>query len=209
LHLPVPNFQTEIRALASEKPEELNTVAPERAARVCFLNVIGKYVSFLDKLIASQRLNHTVLDRNITTREELQAFVNECFDRETAKVARDTSLSNPKKVDCFPNASAYARDTSKAYFQLRRALEHHNDVPGNDLVISTQRIGYLAGTQEIKTLGVILREGEALSMKIFNEELLFPAGQKIILSPKSPYDLVFTMRMILAPEVFRSHVETP
>lgn len=205
----IENYRFGVARIILEKPEELSAVAPERAARTCFLNVIGKYIGFLDKLIASQRLTHVDLEHEIHSMEELQSFVNECFERETAKVARDKSLSNPKKIDCFQNSSAYLRDTSKAYFQLRRALEHHNDVPGSDLVIPTQRIGFLAGAEEIKTLGVMLPKGEALAIKMFHEELRFAKGQKITLKPQNAYDLVFTMRMVLAPEIFRSHIETP
>jgi hypothetical protein len=205
----IENYRFGVARIILEKPEELSAVAPERAARTCFLNVIGKYIGFLDKLIAVQRLTHVDIEYEIHSMEELQAFVNNRFEREAAKVARDTSLSNPKKIDCFQNASGYARDTSKAYFQLRRALEHHNDVPDSDLVIPTQRIGFLAGANEIKTLGITLAKGDALSAKMFHEELKLAKGKKITLTPQNAYDLVFTMRMVLGPEIFRSHVETP
>lgn len=205
----IESYRFGVASISFANLEHVTAVAPERAARTCFLNVIGKYVGFLDRLLASQRLNNLVLDRAISNTEELQAYVSERFKREIAMVARDTSLTNPRKLDAFPKASAYARDTSKVYFQLRRALEHHNDVPDSNLVVPTQRIGFLAGNDEIKTLGVILPAGESLRIKMFDEELHFPAGQEVSLSPQDAYNLVFTMRMGLAPEIFRSHVETP
>jgi len=205
----IESYRFGIAHIVLPETDKLSEVAPERASRSCFLNVIGKYVGFLDKLIASQRLQHVNIERDICSMEELQAFLNECYERETAKVARDTSLSNPKKIDCFPKASDYARDTSKAYFQLRRALEHHNDVPDSDLVIPALRIGFIAGHEEVKVLGVALPKGMGLSVKTFDANLRLVKGQKIALTPQDAYNLVFTMRMILAPEIFRSHVETP
>src|SRR5581483_273768 len=87
----IENYRFGVARIMLEQPEELSAVAPERAARTCFLNVVGKYIAFLDKLIASQRLTSVTLDHDIHSMEEFQTFINECFERETAKVARDTS----------------------------------------------------------------------------------------------------------------------
>jgi hypothetical protein len=202
------NVRFGIGRIILEHPEQLGEIAPERAARSCFLNVIGKYVTFLDRLIASQRVAQKgmVLDRNINSPEELQAFVNEVLEREFEGVARDRNLTNPRKVDCFAKASDYARETSKTYFQLRRALEHHGDTPEAEIVLPIKRVGLFIDGKEVTALPCDLKTGQVLSAGILDEGRTLPARKAIVLSPRNANDLVFTMRMVLAPEIFRSHI---
>jgi hypothetical protein len=205
------SFRFGIARIILEHPEELSKIAPEKAARTCFLSVIGKFVTFLDRLIASRNLaaKAMTVDREITTAEELNRFVNECLDREYETVAKNTKLSNPSKVDSFTKASSKVRDAAKAYFQLRRALEHHDDVPEADLIISTQRVALVIDDKEVTALPCPLNKGQLLEMKVADQTQTLPSGKKIVLSPQNAHDLVFTMRFLFAPEVFRSHVEMP
>lgn len=128
-------LQFGVTRLILEHPERLEAKAPERAARACFLLAIGKFISFLDKLIASQRVSKDgiSINRNLSI-DDLQNYVNEYMEERIAKVAKDTSLTNPKKIARFPAANAIIRDTALEYFELRRALEHHQDVPEKELV---------------------------------------------------------------------------
>jgi hypothetical protein len=202
------NFRFGIARIILEHPEPLSEVAPQRAARSCFLGAIGKFVTLLDRLIASRSLAEKgmVVDRDITTTEQLQKFVNECLDREYAAVAKDGKFSNPKKVESFSAASAYARENAKAYFQLRRALEHHDDVPESELVIRTQRIAMVIDGNEVKELPCDLKKGQALGFKVVDQARTVPAGQKIVLTPQDALDLMHTMRNVIAPDIFKSHV---
>jgi hypothetical protein len=52
--------------------------------------VIGKFVTFLDRLVASRNLaaKGMTVDREITTAEDLNKFLNECLDREYEAVAK-------------------------------------------------------------------------------------------------------------------------
>jgi hypothetical protein len=63
--------------------------ASERASRTCFLSAIGKLISFLDKLIASQRttkLGSIPITRALNGEAEIYAYLNEYMEAEIAKV---------------------------------------------------------------------------------------------------------------------------
>jgi hypothetical protein len=131
--------------------ERLEAKAPERAARACFLSAIGKFISFLDKLIASQRVSKDgiSINRNLSI-DDLQNYVNEYMEERIAKVAKDMSLTNPKKIACFPGANAMISDTALEYFELRRTLEHHQDVPEKELVVHVHRMALVVMTLRLQ-----------------------------------------------------------
>ena len=82
-----------------EDSERLGHNAPERAGRACFLGASGKFVGFLDRLIASQRVSRDgiVVDRAISGQDELNKFLQEYMEDQIATVARDRSLTNPEE----------------------------------------------------------------------------------------------------------------
>jgi hypothetical protein len=201
----IENFRFGLMRLNLEKAEQLGEEAPERAARTCYLNVIGKYITFLDKMIAAQRITKDgiVMDRTITV-DELSAFIIGYVDAKVAEVSKDRKLTNPKKIGNFPKASDYALNTSLAYFELRRGLEHHGDLLEKDLIIPVQRVAIFIDNEEVKTLPCPLNKGQAVGVKLVGEERRYAQGKAVVLSPQDAHDLAFTIRAVLAPEVFRA-----
>ena len=70
----------------------------------------------------------------------------EHLEFEATQVAKDQSLTNPKKIACFAGANADVLDTALEYFALRRTLEHHQDVPEKELVIHIYRAALVSVT---------------------------------------------------------------
>ena len=201
-------YRMGITRLILERPDQLGAQAIERAARVCFLNAIGKFISFLDKLIASQK-NATEgipINRDIADLEDLKRYIVQHTDEQIARVASDRALSNPKKLDCFPGLDADVRSRCLGYFQLRRTLEHHQDLPERDLNIFTKRAGLFIDDSEVRELPHPIRKGQKMEVRILNEQKRFTGGKKIVLSPQDAHDLAFTLRNFLAPEIFKAHI---
>ncbi len=182
--------------------------ASERAARTCFLQAIGQFIGFLDKLIASRRAVDAgiTITRNIVGNEDLEAYMVEYMDAQIAIVARDQSLSNPKKIDFFNGLDATIRTTALQYFQLRRTMEHHQDTTTADLTYSIRRIALFVEDKEVRELPYTVEAGQRVEMRVLTEERKYPAGTKIVLSPEDAYDLVVTLRHFIVPEVFRAHL---
>jgi hypothetical protein len=183
--------------------------AAERAARSCFLGAIGKFISFLDKLIASRRVtqNGMRIDRPISSQDDLNQYIQEYMASQIANVAGDQSLNNPKKIECFPRIQNSIRDAALAYFSLRRTMEHHQDIPAQDLIVPFTHFGIFIGDKEIVEFPMRLEAGEQLLGGVVTEHRKFPAGMKVILSPKDAYGIVFPLRNMIAPEIFRVHIE--
>ncbi|MBI1895903.1 MAG: hypothetical protein HYZ57_12420 [Acidobacteria bacterium] len=93
------------------------------------------------------------------------------------------------------------------YFELRRALEHHQDVPEKELVVHVHRMALVVDNVEITALPYNINKGQTLGVRISREERRYSPGVKITLSPQDAHDLEFTMRNVLAPEIFRAHIE--
>jgi hypothetical protein len=203
------DFQYGVARIMLEVSDGLRDAAPERAARGCFLNGIGKFISFLDKLIATQRVakQGIPVERDIADPEDLKNYVQEYIATAIAKVAQDRSLTNPKKMQCFAGISADVNEAALQLFELRRTFEHYQDVPQKEFVVPSRRIGIFVDGVEITQIPWTVKAGQALSAGVVIEEKIYPAGVKIALSPKDASELVFMMRTFLAPEVFRAHVE--
>ena len=203
----VSEHQVGIATVILENADGLGETAPERAARNCFLNAIGKFISFLDKLIANQRMvtDGVVITRTLVGEEEVKAYVNEYLGDQITKVARDRSLSNPKKMACF-QVTDLVQTTALAYFELRRTLEHHQDTPQQDLEVPIMRIAFFADDKEIVEIPAVLQPGQGMEMRTLIDRNIYQAGKKIILTPEVAQGLVFTLRNVLAPEVFQASV---
>jgi hypothetical protein len=55
-------------------------------------------------------------------------------------------------------------------------------------------------------LPLLIQKGGTLSATIIPAVKLFPAGKKIILEPSDAYQLIFTLRHIIGPSIFQSHI---
>jgi hypothetical protein len=67
---------------------------------------------------------------------------------------------------------------------LRRALEHHGDVPEACLATPVQRVGLFVDDKEVTTLPYPVKSGQLVAVKLFNEQKTYSAGKKIVLSPQ-------------------------
>lgn len=112
--------------------------AIERAAVTCFRSVMASFIGFLDRLIAFQNLanERVVVDHDITTLDDLYAYLNSKVARRIGIVASDTTLTNPRKLARFPGLSDVSKRAVLSYFALRRCIEHHQSVPQEDIHIS-------------------------------------------------------------------------
>ncbi len=188
--------------------ETLGETAPQRAARNAFIGAMSKFSTFLDRLIASRRLakDAITITRDLQGEAELLAYVNEVMEEAVAAVARDPSLNVPKKLDHFAGIDPAIKDMALSYNALRSALEHHHDLPKRELKVTVRRIIPLVGDQEITALPVLVRAGGTLGIRPINVEKVFPADQKVVLEPQDAYDLLFTLRHIIAVGIFDWHV---
>jgi hypothetical protein len=191
-------------------PDGYGGTAPERAARACFLTGIGKFVSFLDKLIASQRMKRDgiKITRDLSGDDELKAYLNEYSKEQVNIVAHDQRLTDPKKIDSFPGLPTEVRSNALAYFQLRRALEHHQDLPGEELTVPMLRLVPFVGDTEMKEIPFVVHGGDVVQLRMLTEQRKYPAGVRIVLSPQDAYALHMTMRLVMAPEILRVHLES-
>jgi hypothetical protein len=101
------------------------------------------------------------------------------MDERIATVAKDTCLTNPKKIACFPGANAMIRDTAFEYFKLRRALEHRQDVPEKELAIHIHRMALVVDDAEITARPYNINKGRTLGVRISREERRYSPGVKI------------------------------
>ena len=113
-----------IATVVLPETSQLQLTARERATQTCFLTGISRFISFLDKLIASAKMfqDGIVFDRDISVDKDLTEYLNTYIQSRVAEVAHKSSLNNPKKLGQFsisPEASASAL----AMFQLRRVFE--------------------------------------------------------------------------------------
>jgi hypothetical protein len=184
--------------------------APARAARTCFLTCIGKFASFLDRLLASQQLmkEGVKITRNLEGEEQIKAYLDQYMKEKIGQVARDQKLSNPKKIAAFTGLPPFLLGAALEYFRLRRALEHHQDIPDQDLNVPITRIGLFADDQEIEQVPHILHGGQRLDARIMTELRIFKAGEKIVLTPEDVYGIIVMLRLNIVPEIFRVHLES-
>jgi len=195
------------RAILANLPQ-LQAGAEHRAARGCFLSAIGKLGTFFDRLIGSRMLAQEglVLDRDMNA-EEVMAFVLDRLNRCVDAIARDPGLTNPKKIAAFVGIGDWHRQTALQYFALRRTLEHHQDIPSADLEVGFQKMVIVVDDVEITSLPFLVKKGGQLGIRMTPEIKVFRAGTPIRLGAQDAYDLVFTMRNFLGPEIFRAHVQ--
>ena len=69
-----PSHRIGVMEVIMNNPDGYGDTAPGRATRACFLACIGKFVGYMDKLIASQRLKQEGVHifRDISSEEDLK-----------------------------------------------------------------------------------------------------------------------------------------
>ncbi len=182
--------------------------APQRAARNAFVAAMSKLSAFLDRLIATRNIARDGMPiiRDLRGQEELVAYVNEQIEEAVAAVARDHGLNFPRKMDCFCGLNPAVREIAINYNKLRNAFEHHHEMPREEITVRVRRMIPMVGDQDIRQLPVLVPTGGTIGIRFEEEEKAFPANVRIVLSPQDAYDLIFTIRFIIALSVFQQHV---
>jgi hypothetical protein len=183
---------------------------PQRAARNTFIAAMSKFSGFLDRLIATRRIakDGIPIRTGLNSEAELVAYVKEYLDQVTAEVARDHTLTVPKKLDCFAGVDAGIKDLALDYNALRNALEHHHDLPKRDLTLRMQRIVPIIEDEEITALPATVEAGDRIGIRTTYVEKVFPANQQVVLEPQDAYLLICTIRRVTATAIFRWHVDS-
>jgi hypothetical protein len=177
----------------------------------CFVSVVGELVTYLDRMIAVKRFTskQVPIPSGTTTTDGVLRLVQRLLDEEYAAVARDTSLSNPKKLADFPGIAAIARDSSLSYFAVRRCLEHHSGLPAEDITLWYGRMKLLAGDMEITEAGQAAPPGVGISLALEHVLRVLPVGAAVVLNEDELERVVFTVQTLIGPEIRRVLVEAP
>lgn len=183
--------------------------AIDRAAEACFRSTIGRFISFLDKLIASDLLSQEgiVADCDLSSPGEIHAYLNAYLAKKIAVVAGDTKLSNPKKLARFEDLADFSRRAVLGYFALRRCIEHHQGIAQEDIQFCVLRQKLFVDDAEVLELPAPVREGQTVQVRLVPEEKTFAWGTEVVLSPEDVHAIVLTLRVAIAPEIFKLHVE--
>jgi hypothetical protein len=190
-----------------QNAEALGETAPQRAARYAVIGTMSKFSAFLDRLIASQRITKESIPIRRPLREsEVLDYVKEYLEEVVAEVARDPKLNVPNKLDRFPGVDPVIREMALNYNKLRNALEHHHDLPKGEIKVSMRRMVLSVGGEEIKGFPFVVPGGGGIDLKTIEIEKVFPADTKVTLDPQDAYDLIFTVRMIIAPSIYQWHI---
>lgn len=82
------------------QPQDIDTEALHRACASCFLGLVRALITFIDRIVAVQRLlGQTIpIPATITGVAELQTFLDNEVEETYTNVARDTRLTNPAKL---------------------------------------------------------------------------------------------------------------
>lgn len=198
-----PNMIVHIQA--SEAALEKND-ATQRAIDNCFLAMTRSLITFLDRIIAMKNAIAQPI-RNIpadVANNSLASLVEEHLEKCYRKVAEDTSLTNPKKVEMLTGLPDWIRDLVWSMFAVRRALEHHSGVAKTDIHLSLRRTIFTIGDEELKNLPMELKEGGTLSIRIVEAEIHLPANTPIRLSDIDLEYLFFTLQSIVGPKILHT-----
>jgi hypothetical protein len=69
-----------------------------------------------------------------------------------------------------------------------------------------QFMATLVGDQEIREFPVLVKKGGSMGIKMEEEEKVFEANKRVILDPQDACDLIFTLRFIIAIQIYQCHI---
>lgn len=179
--------------------------AAASACNGCFLDLVRELITYLDWMIAVQRLiqKKIVAPRAIHGMKEVQDFVGGQLKESYLCVARDASLTNPKKISEFSAIADLARKAALSYFAVRRCLEHRSGASSEELVLYTLKPLICVGGKEITTLPHAVDKGNAISVRMEEDTRTFVPGSIIRLTEADVEGVYFTIQHVIAPEVRR------
>lgn len=180
--------------------------ATQRAVDNCFLAMMRSLITFVDRVLAMKNAIAQPI-RNIpaeVANNNLASFVEEHLENCYRKVAENTSLTNPKKVEMLTGLPDWIRDSVRAMFAVRRALEHHSGVAKADIRLSLRRTIFTIGDEELKNVPMEFKDGGTLSIRIVEAEIHLPANTPIRLSDIDLEYLFFTLQSMIGPKILHT-----
>jgi hypothetical protein len=173
------------------------------ACNRCFLDIMRALVTYLDRIIACRRAvgAQLRLPAEGRTTEDFREFFEKFLEQKYQEVAKDTNLTNPKKVAALVNLGSYERDTVLSYFQLRRCLEHHGAVAAADITVHFSRLVISAAGEEIKSLPYRAPENTSIEARFERGVLAIPKGTKAALNETDIENICVTLQLLIAPNV--------
>jgi len=182
---------------------DVDEEAIHQACASCFLGLVRALITFIDRIVAVQRLlGQTIqIPGTITSLDELQTFLDNQLEETYTNVARDTRLTNPAKLNSLGIASDFVKNAALSYFSLRRALEHHNGISDKDIHLLYSKLTILAGKKEITQLPYFAEEGAQISMKLDDSGRTFPMGDRVQLTEHDIEQIFFTIQSVIGPQI--------
>jgi len=141
------------------------------------------------------------LTKNLSSKEELREFIDSILESAYVKVAKDSTISNPKKLAEFPALPGQLKTIALSYFALRRCLEHHSSTPTQELRVPFPKMSLFADDEEIRGFPYECKAGTAIKMSLNYPETVFPASRKILLDEPQAEAAYFAVALLLAPAV--------
>jgi len=177
--------------------------AEQRQVIKCFKASIGEFITFLDRMIAITMVGEEGIPvkKPVIGEVRILEFVTEYINKKIRSVARNISLSNPKKLDKFYNLTPDIKKALNGYFAIRRALEHHSGIPDQDIEFITLSLKVFVDETEVTKLPFPVKEGQAVQTRIVKESKILKAEEKINLIESDLRKAVFTMEQVASSEV--------
>lgn len=194
----------------SLEPPPSSNLAATRLCNRSFVTIIGELITYLDRMIAVQRMLSKQLSvpSGMGAQNDLLRFIQQEMEKEYSAVARDGRLTNPKKVSLFRGIADIAEASALSFFAVRRALEHHGGRSSEDLKLRFARLKLLAGDLELTRPGQAAPPGVGISLGMDHVSRLIPRGTEVTVGEDEIEHIVFTIQHLIGPEVRRVIVES-
>ena len=189
-----------------QPPADQAADAVATACNRCFLDLVRALINYIDRMVAIQRCTKEpiTLQVGIQSGDGLLRFMREHLESAYQKVARDTQLSNPKKLEEFHGLADFPKKAALSYFTLRRCLEHHGAVPLEDFSLHVMTHTILAGDQEITHMPFQAEAGTQIKLRTEPHSIVLARGQRVALSEADIEKVFFTIQFFVAPEIRRA-----
>ncbi len=177
--------------------------AEQRHINKCFRAVISEFITFMDKMIAIKIISEQgiPIKEPMTGEDVILKYVTGYVNDKIQEVARNSSLSNPKKLEHFTGLTPDIKSALIGYFALRRALEHHRGIPDQDIEFITLPLKIFADAVEITKVPFRVEAGQAIIARTIKENKILKKDVEICLTEKDLRNAIFTMEQVAAAEI--------
>lgn len=201
IHRSKAESKTLVVNLAASEADLTKNAAIQRACRRHFLSIVGDLITYVDWLIAAKNA-HGQRIPGVSTQsatEEIRNAINDLLYDHYRRVAADTRLTNPAKIKMLGDVPPWIEEFLLSLFSMRRAMEHHSNIPDKDISISYRKIRIAIGTVELREFPISVEGGQSMSIEIAEENRLFPADRRIELGEEDLECLFFTLQALVGP----------